>query len=86
MSRQKEIRVLHIEVPEPQNDGGRLELREIKIWVAFSDGSWSQIKTLTSMKQWPSADLIETVKNFVAEIERAEHLPSQSHCLKNLFR
>ncbi|MFZ0225835.1 MAG: hypothetical protein WAL41_02590 [Mycobacterium sp.] len=71
MSEQKEIRVLHVEVPDPQPGGGTVELRPVNIVVAFSDGNWTQTKAFISMKHQPSANLIEMVKNFVTQIERA---------------
>jgi hypothetical protein len=64
----KEIRKLLIDVPEPSEPGGR-EIREVHVSVIFSDGSWSNVKTHTSMNPWDSGDLLNTVKGFVRALE-----------------
>ncbi len=71
MSESKEMRFLQVEVPEPTSGTRTTEVRAVKVRVLFSDGSWTDLTTHTSMKPWPSGDLLETVKNFVAELERS---------------
>lgn len=66
----KELRVLQVQIPEPESNGNRVGIRQVSIIAVFSDGTWSQIKAHSSLNPWPSEDLLNTVKGFVAELER----------------
>ena len=70
MANDKEIRVLQIEVSELTRPPVTRELRAVKVRVLFSDSTWSDLTTHTSMNPWPSDDLLDTVKKFVAGLER----------------
>jgi hypothetical protein len=62
-----EIRQLLIEV-EPPSATGR-GVGEVMVTVHFSDGTFKRVKTLTTIKNWPSEDLLNTVKVFVRDLE-----------------
>lgn len=70
MDSDKEIRFLLIEVHPPATDGRTTEVRRVDVRVLFSDGRWGDLVTHSSMKPWPSNDLLETAKQFVAALER----------------
>ena len=68
----REVRFLQIEVPDSDGGPKKANARVVTITVAFSDRTWTQIKTSTSMRPWPTSDLLDTVKEFVADLNRSQ--------------
>lgn len=67
----REIRELRIVIPPRTRPEGSMEVRLVTIDVIFADGTGTQLRTGTSIEHWPSGDVLDTVKAFVAELERA---------------
>jgi hypothetical protein len=71
MDSQKEIRSLSLVVPEPEPNRLTTEVRIVTMEVVFSDGTRTNLKAGSSMNPWPSDDLLNAIKGYIAALEQA---------------